>query len=459
MSSQSKPPATPSLDGTDHPPSTEYRPGKNGSHGDNGVHQPASTASTLEAPVFAKARSFKAANEVRATGMYPYFRTISSAQDTEVTIDGKQVLMLGSNSYLGLTNHPKIKEAARAAVAKYGTGCAGSRFLNGTLDIHIELEELLAQLVGKEAVLLFSTGFQVNLGVISALCGKGDYIIGDKSNHASIVEGCLLSQVSKAEFIRFNHNDMAALEHRLRQIPQEAGKLIVADGVFSMEGDIIQLPELVRLAREHRAGIMIDDAHATGVLGTKGQGTASHFGLTQEVHLIMGTFSKSLASLGGFIASDFVTIDYLKHTARPLIFSASMSPANAAAARAALTLMTTEPEHIEHLWQNTRQMKAGLESLGFHLGNSQTPILPVYCGSLHTAFKMTQRLGEEGVFVNPVVPPAVAPGQELIRISLMASHTPKQIDFALDKLGLVGRELGLLPAGTPRMNQPAAASR
>jgi 8-amino-7-oxononanoate synthase len=420
-------------------------------HGSNGAaahgrnHKSGSPeGGTFAAPIFDKIRSFKVAERVRATGMYPYFRTISSAQDTEVIINGKKVLMLGSNSYLGLTNHPKIKEAARAAVTKYGTGCAGSRFLNGTLDIHIELEEILARLVGKEAVLLFSTGFQVNLGVISSLSGKGDYILGDKSNHASIVEGCLLSQVSQAHFVRFAHNDMAALESRLQKIPLEVGKLIVVDGVFSMEGDIIKLPELCRLAKRYHAGIMIDDAHATGVLGPKGEGTSHHFGLTKEVHLIMGTFSKSLASLGGFIASDAPTIDYLKHTCRPLIFSASMSPANAAAVKAAVALMTTEPEHIQRLWKNTERMKTGLLNLGYNLGHSQTPILPVYCGDLLSAFKMTRRLEEEGIFVNPVVPPAVAPGQELIRISLMATHTDAQIDFALEKLGKIGRELGLL---------------
>ena len=303
-----------------------------------------------------KARNFKTATRLREAGLYPYFRTISSAQDTEVIIEGKRVLMLGSNSYLGLTNHPRIKAAAQAAVEKYGTGCAGSRFLNGTLDIHLELEEALAKLVNKEAVLLYSTGFQVNLGVISALVGKGEYVLGDKSNHASIVEGCLLSQ---GKFLRFAHKDMAALKSRLQKVEPEAGKLIVVDGVFSMEGDIIQLPELCRIAGEHGAAVMVDDAHAIGVLGKNGAGTASHFGLTDQVHLIMGTFSKSLASLGGFIASDAETIDYLKHHSRPLIFSASMSPANAAAVLAALQIMLQEPERIAQLWRNTQPDEAG----------------------------------------------------------------------------------------------------
>jgi 8-amino-7-oxononanoate synthase len=388
-----------------------------------------------------KVRNFKTAAQIRATGLYPYFRTISSAQDTEVLIEGKRVLMLGSNSYLGLTNHPKIKEAATAAVAKYGTGCAGSRFLNGTLDIHLELEGALAKLVNKEAVLLYSTGFQVNLGVISALVGKGEYVVGDKSNHASIVEGCLLAQ---GRFFRFPHRDLDALESRLEQLEPDAGKLVVVDGVFSMEGDIIQLPQLCTIASKYDAALMVDDAHAIGVLGKSGAGTANHFNLTEQVHLIMGTFSKSLASLGGFIASDAETIDFLKHQSRPLIFSASMSPANVAAVLAALEIMQKEPERIAQLWRNTQRMKQGLMSLGFELGDSETPILPVYCRDMMMAFQFCKRLQEEGVFVNPVVYPAVAPGNELIRISLMATHSEKQIDFALEKLGTIGKELNVV---------------
>ncbi len=398
-------------------------------------------AGLLPLALFDKVRQFRSAEQVRALGLYPYFRTISSAQDSEVIINGREVLMLGSNSYLGLTNHPKIKEATKAAVAKYGTGCAGSRFLNGTLDIHIELERRLAELVHKDAALLYSTGFQVNQGVISALVGKGEYILADKSDHASIVEGCQLCQ---GQFIRFAHNDMRALESRLQRIDPAAGKLIAVDGVFSMEGDIVRLPELCRLARQYGAAVMVDDAHAIGVLGENGAGTSSHFGLTDQVQLIMGTFSKSLASLGGFIAADAQTIDYLKHHSRALIFSASMSPANAAAVMAALDIMLSEPERIAQLWHNTDRMKQGLLSLGFDLGASETPILPVYCRNLMVAFKLCKRLEEEGVFVNPVVSPAVQPGHELIRISLMATHTDNQIDFALDKLGKVGKELGLL---------------
>lgn len=392
-------------------------------------------------PLLNKARQYDSARKVRALGLYPYFRTISSAQDTEVLIGGKKVLMLGSNSYLGLTNHPKIKEAAKAAVEKYGSGCAGSRFLNGSLDIHVELEQELARLVKKEAVLLYSTGFQVNLGVISTLVGKGEYIFADKSNHASLVEGCRLSG---GQFLRFPHNDMRALENRLKKVDPAAGKLIVVDGVFSMEGDIINLPEVCRLAREHHAAVMVDDAHAIGVIGEKGAGTASHFGLTDQVDLIMGTFSKSLASLGGFIAAEADVIDFLKHNSRALIFSASMSPANAAAVLTALRIMLAEPERIARLWENTDRMKQGLQSLGFDLGESKTPVLPVYCRDLLLTFRFCKRLEEEGLFVNPVVSPAVAPGHELIRISLMATHTEAQIDLALEKLGKVGKELGLI---------------
>jgi 8-amino-7-oxononanoate synthase len=391
--------------------------------------------------IFDKVDQFNTVAELRALGLYPYFRVISSAQDREVIINGRKILMLGSNSYLGLTNHPKIKEAARAAVAKYGTGCAGSPFVNGTLDLHVELEKKLAALVQKEAALLYSTGFQANLGVISALVGRGDYIFGDKSNHASIVEGCRLSL---GKLIRFAHKDMRGLEARLQETDPADGKLVVVDGVFSMEGDIIQLPELCRLAQEYGMAVMVDDAHALGVLGDKGAGTASHFGLTDQVQIIMGTFSKSLASLGGFIASDAATIEYLRHHSRPLIFSASMSPASAAAVLAALDIMQAEPERIAHLWRNTQRMKDGLLSLGFNLGASETPILPVYCRDMMTAFRLCKRLEEEGVFVNPIVPPAVPPGRELIRISLMATHTDAQIDFALEKLGSVGKELGLV---------------
>ena len=392
-------------------------------------------------PLLRKVRSYEDSKKVRETGLYPYFRPISSAQDTEVIMNGQRVLMLGSNSYLGLTNHPEIKEAVKKAVDKYGSGCAGSRFLNGTLDIHLELEDELAKLVEKEAVVLYSTGFQVNLGVISCLVGKGDYVIADKSDHASIVDGCLLAF---GEFLRFPHTDMKGLENRLGNLDPDTGKLVVVDGVFSMEGDIAHLPEITELAQNYRATVMVDDAHAIGVLGKHGAGTANHFGVTDQVDLIMGTFSKSLASLGGFIASDAETIEYLKHNSRALIFSASMSPANVAAVRAALKIMQREPERIKRLWQNTDMMKEGLESLGFDLGNCETPIIPIHTNDMMASLKMCKRLQEEGIFVNPVLPPAVPPKGSLIRISLMATHTESQISSALEKLRQVGKELNII---------------
>lgn len=392
-------------------------------------------------PLLRKVRQFRDAERIREAGVYPYFRPISSAQDTEVVMNGQKVVMLGSNSYLGLTNHPEVKEAAKAAVDKYGSGCAGSRFLNGTLDIHLELERQLAELVQKEDAILYSTGFQANLGAISALVGRGDYVLSDRENHASIVDGCLLCF---GEFIRFAHNDMPSLEAKLAEIPTEAGKLIAVDGVFSMRGDIVDLPGLCDLADEYGAAVLVDDAHAIGVLGATGAGTCEHFGLFDRVHLIMGTFSKSLASLGGFIASDHETVEYLRHRSRAHVFSASMSPANAAAVLAALRIMLREPERIERLWHNTRHVASGLQELGFDIGACQTPIVPVHVGEMMTCFRMCKRLEEEGVFVNPVVAPAVGPNEALLRISLMATHTDAQIDFALGKIGKVGKELGII---------------
>jgi 8-amino-7-oxononanoate synthase len=395
----------------------------------------------VEPPLLKKARIFTRSREIQALGLYPYFRPISSAQDTEVIIQGQKVLMLGSNSYLGLTNHPEIKKAVHAAVDKYGTGCAGSRFLNGTLDIHVELEEALARLVGKNSVLLYSTGFQANFGTIGTLVGRGEYVVGDKEDHASILDGCL---VSLGTFMRYSHNDMASLENCLRRIDRAAGKLVVVDGVFSMSGDIAPLKDIARLAETYRAAVMVDDAHGIGVMGNNGRGTCDYFGLTDRVHIIMGTFSKSLASLGGFIASDADTIEYLKHHSRSLIFSASMTPANAAAVLAALKIMQREPERIERLWRNTRLMKEGLLGLGFDLGASQTPILPVFSYEDEKTLRMAMRLHQEGVFVNSVLPPGVPPNKCLIRISLMATHTVNQIEMALEKLKKVGKELGLI---------------
>lgn len=374
---------------------------------------------------------YKDAAIVRERGIYPYFRAIESGQDTEVMIKGQRVMMFGSNSYLGLTNHPKIKEAAKAAIDKYGTGCAGSRFLNGTLDIHEELERRLAHFVGKEAALIFSTGFQVNLGVLSCMTGRSDYLILDEYDHASIIDG---TRLSFSRVIKYAHNDMQDLHRRLSNLPEEAAKLIAVDGIFSMEGDIVKLPELVEVAEQFGASIMVDDAHSLGVIGCKGSGTASHFGLTDEVDMITGTFSKSFASLGGFVAADAATIDYLKHKARSLIFSASMTPASVASVIAALDIMETEPEHMEKLWDNTHYATKLLLSEGFDLGPTQSPILPVYIRDNDKTFIVTTILQNEGVFVNPVISPAVPSEESLIRFSLMATHTFDQIDEAVEKL-------------------------
>jgi 8-amino-7-oxononanoate synthase len=387
-----------------------------------------------------KLSNYDAPQKAMEAGIYPYFREIESDQDTVVTIDGKKVLMFGSNSYLGLTNHPKVKEAAIAAIKKYGTGCAGSRFLNGTLDIHIELENRLAKLVKKDAALCYSTGFQVNLGVVSVLAGRGDYLLLDVLDHASIIEG---SRLSFSKVLKFAHNDMKSLEHKLKLCDEDKIKVIVADGIFSMEGDIINLPEVVRLAEKYNASVMIDDAHSLGVLGEKGAGTAAHFGLTDKVDLIMGTFSKSLASLGGFIAADKEVINFIKHNSRSLIFSASMTPASAATVLAALDIMESEPERIKHLWDLTSHTMDGFKSRGFDTGKSQSPIIPLFIHNDIKALQMTQILLKNGVFVNPVVSPAVPKEDSLIRFSLMATHTFKQVDEAIEKITKVAREIGV----------------
>ncbi len=374
-------------------------------------------------------------------GIYPYFRTIESDQDTVVTINGKRVMMFGSNSYLGLTNHPRIKEAAKRAIDKYGTGCAGSRFLNGTLDIHIELEERLADMAGKELALCYSTGFQVNLGVVSVLTGRRDHLLLDELDHASIIEG---SRLSFSKVLKYAHNDMRSLENKLRHCAPDSLKLIVADGIFSMEGDIVKLPEMVELAEKYDASIMIDDAHATGVLGINGSGTASHFGLTDKVDVIMGTFSKSLASLGGFVASDRDTINYIKHNSRSLIFSASMTPASAAAVLAALDIMVSEPERISHLWDVSRYALKCFSEAGFDTGKSETPIIPLFIRDNVKALTLTQHLLADGIFVNPVVSPAVPVNDSLIRYSLMATHTREQVDISIDKITRAAKSLGII---------------
>ncbi|HTR44665.1 MAG TPA: pyridoxal phosphate-dependent aminotransferase family protein [Thermodesulfovibrionales bacterium] len=391
--------------------------------------------------IFEKCAKFTRAKELIAVGLYPYFRVIESAQDPEVVIDGKRMIMVGSNNYLGLTNHPKVKEAALNAVKKYGSGCAGSRFLNGTLTIHVELEEKLARFIGKDSALVFSTGFQVNLGVISALVSKDDIVIIDKMDHASIIDGCRLSY---GEVRKFRHNDMADLERILQQ-NNGRGKLIVVDGVFSMEGDIVDLPKVVELGKAYGARVMVDDAHGIGVLGKTGRGTAEHFGLVDEVDLIMGTYSKSLASIGGFIAGSEEVIHYIKHFARSLMFSASPPPASVAAVSAALDIIESEPERLESLWRNTRKMLKGLKDLGFQVGPSETPIIPILVGASETAFKMAMMLQDEGVFANVAVSPAVPEGKALIRTSYMATHTEEQLDRVLAALAGVGRSMGLIP--------------
>ncbi len=407
---------------------------------DSRLVQNAAMAVEKSSDLFDKCYKFTKAKELMAAGMYPYFRMIESAQDPEVTIDGRTMIMVGSNNYLGLTNHPKVKEATIEAVRKYGSGCAGSRFLNGTLDIHVKLEEKLAGFIRKEAALIFSTGFQVNLGVISALIGKDDLIIIDKMDHASIIDGCRLSY---GEVRKFRHNDMTDLERILRE-NKNRRKLVVVDGVFSMEGDIINLPAVVELAGKYDARVMVDDAHGIGVLGKTGRGTAEHFGLEKEVDLIMGTYSKSLASIGGFIAGEEKVVHYIKHFARALIFSASPPPASVASVSAAIDIIESEPERIERLWKNTRRMHEGLKSLGFDLGLSETPVIPVLVGDDLVAFKMAMMLQQEGVFANVAVSPAVANGKALIRTSYMATHTDEHLDKVLHAFEKVGKALGII---------------
>ncbi|MCM8711153.1 pyridoxal phosphate-dependent aminotransferase family protein [Clostridium sp. SYSU_GA19001] len=378
--------------------------------------------------IFEKCYNYTEAKEAIKAGIYPYFHALDSGQDTEVIMGGKRVIMLGSNNYLGLTSDPRLKEAVIKAVEKYGSGCSGSRFLNGTLDLHIKLEKRLAAFVKKEAALVFSTGFQTNLGILSAVAGRNDYIIGDRQNHASIVDACKLSF---AKLLKFKHNDMEDLERILQSIPEDKGKLIVVDGVFSMEGDIANLPEIVRLAKKYGARVMVDDAHGLGVMGEHGRGTAEYFGLEDEVDIIMGTFSKSLASLGGFVAAKEEVIHYIKHHSRPFIFSASIPPANAAAAMEALNILEAEPERIKKLWDNAKFMREGFEAMGLSVGPTQTPIIPIIIGDDYAAFKVTMRLLEEGVYVNPAVSPAVEKGCALLRTSYTPTHTREQLEFAL----------------------------
>ena len=385
-----------------------------------------------------KIDAFKAADLLKAADIYPFFRPLQSDQDTEVIIGSKRILMFGSNSYLGLTNHPQVKEAAKKAIDKYGSGCAGSRFLNGTLDLHLELEDALAQFVGKESALVFSTGYQVNLGVISALAGRSDYLFLDEWNHACIIDG---SRLSFSKNYKYGHSDMVHLEKLLANVPYDAFKLIATDGVFSMEGDIAKLDEISTLAKKYNATVFVDDAHSLGVFGPGGQGTAAHYNITHKVDLIMGTFSKSLASIGGFIAADKNVVEYLKHHARSLIFSASISPAATASALAALNVLKNEPERLEKLWDNTNYTLEAFKDAGFDVGPTESPIIPIYVRDNEKTFLMAKMLMDEGVFVNPIVSPAVSSDSSMIRFSLMATHSFKQIDFAVEKLKKVAFKL------------------
>lgn len=388
-----------------------------------------------------KLSKYDAPQRAMAAGIYPYFRMIESDQDTEVVISGKKVLMFGSNAYLGLTNHPKVKEAAIEATKKYGTGCAGSRFLNGTLDLHIQLEKRLAEFVGKEDAIVYSTGFQVNLGVVSCLTGREDYILWDELDHASIIEGHRLSFSTK---LKYKHNDMESLEKQLQKCEPDKVKLIVIDGVFSMEGDVAKLPEIIALAKKYNASVMVDEAHGIGVFGDHGRGTCNHFGVTDDVDLIMGTFSKSFASIGGFIAADASVINYLRHHSRSYIFSASNTPAATAAASAALDIMLSEPERMANLWDLTHYALDGFRNMGCEIGHTSTPIIPLFIRNNDLTFLIVKELFDDGIFVNPVVAPAVASEDTLIRFSLMATHTKEQVDIALNAIQKAFKKHGLI---------------
>jgi 8-amino-7-oxononanoate synthase len=404
--------------------------------------------STAEPSLFAKCHRFFDPTgdyaRVRAAGLYPYFRPIERNEGTRAIINGREVIMAGSNNYLGLTSDPRVKEAAIEAIRKYGTGCTGSRFLNGTLDLHLELEARLARFMGREACILFSTGYMTNMGVIQALTSKNDLIFSDKDNHASIVAG---TQVSLATTVRYRHNDLNHLRRLLERAQLEhpdAGKLIVTDGVFSMSGVIARVPELVELAEEFGAALMLDDAHAVGVIGPGGRGSAAYFGLEHKVHLTVGTFSKSFASLGGFCVGDHDVIEYIRHTSSAHIFSASMPPANVATVLKCLEILENEPERLERLWKISDYMREGFRSAGFNVWNSQTPIIPVVIGDMMTCFRFWRDLLEEGVFVNAVVPPAVPQGQALMRTSFMATHTDEELDYILEAFYRVGKRHGVI---------------
>ena len=390
----------------------------------------------------AKLARYTAPQQAMAAGVYPYFREISSEQEPEVLIDGKKVLMFGSNCYSGLVADPRIKEAAIEATKKYGTGCAGSPFLNGTLDIHKQLERRIAEYIGKEDVMIYSTGFEVNLGVVSCLTGREDYILWDEQDHASIIEG---RRLSFSTALKYKHNDMASLEKQLQKCDPDKVKLIVTDSVFSMEGDVANVPEIVKLAKKYNASVMVDEAHGIGVFGKGGRGVCNHFGVTDDVDLVMGTFSKSFASLGGFIATDKEITNFLRHHSRSYIFTASITPASTAAALKAIDIMESEPERQEHLWEITNFALDGFRNMGCEIGNTSTPIIPLFIRDDYKTYHVVRDLFDEGLFVNPVVSPAVAPQDTLIRFSLMATHSKAQVEYALDKIQKVFRKYELIP--------------
>ncbi|MCR4408939.1 MAG: pyridoxal phosphate-dependent aminotransferase family protein [Candidatus Saccharicenans sp.] len=392
--------------------------------------------------IFDKCYEFSRAEEVMAAGLYPYFTPISEARGNRVKVRGREMILIGSNNYLGLIDHPKVMQAAKEAIDRYGVATCGSRFLTGTIDLHEILEERLARFMNKEAAVTFSTGYQTNLGIISSLAGKDDVVITDRMDHASIIDACRLS---KAEVKKFKHNDLHDLERVLSEIPDNKGKLIVVDGVFSMEGDIADLPGIVPLAKKYKARIMVDDAHGLGVLGKHGRGTAEHFGLEDEVDLVMGTFSKSFVSIGGFVVGTKKVVSYIKHHARSLIFSAAATPASVAAVLAALEVIETEPERRERLWQVTNFMRESFQKLGFNTGPSQTPIIPILIGDDEKCFAMWKTLRDEGIFTTPVIHPAVPHGQALIRTSYSANHTDEELHLILAAFEKCGRALGIIP--------------
>lgn len=391
--------------------------------------------------IFQKCHDFKVVDELRAGRLYPYFRTIRSGQDPVVRMNGHEVIMLGSNNYLGLTSHAEVKEAAQGALNTYGSGTAGSRFLNGTLAIHEELEEALARFMGRERAVTFSTGFQVNLGVLSSIAERSDTLILDNLDHACIIDG---ARLSFGRTLKYTHNDMESLEERLRSLNDDGGGLIVVDGVFSMEGDLADLPGIAELKRRFGVRLMVDDAHGVGVMGAHGRGTAEHFGIEDQADLVMGTFSKALAGVGGFVAGDAKVIDFIKHKARTMIFSAAPPPASVASVLKAIEIIEREPERRERLWGNTRYLMSEFQRLGFDTGETESPIIPLLVGEDKVAFEFTMRLQEAGVFVNPVVSPAVPPGRAMIRTSLMATHTREHLDRALEAISTVGRQMGVI---------------